>query len=44
MSELYEYWNAHYLAAARTAFPEITGRHKLAVGWKLTNLDGTTHP
>jgi len=43
MSELYEYWNAHYLAAARTAFPEITGRHKLAVGWKLTNLDGTTH-
>jgi len=43
MSELYEYWNAHYIAAAQAAFPEITGRHKLAVGWKLTNLDGTTH-
>ena len=40
---LYTYWNDHYLAAARLAFPDICGEHELAVGFKLTNVDGTTH-
>ena len=43
MSELYEWWNAHYITAAQTAFPVVTAGHDLAVGWKLTHTDGTTH-
>ena len=37
------YWHAHYIAAARNAFPAITKGHDLAVGWKVTRVDGTTH-
>ena len=39
---LYTWWNDHYLHAARTAYPDICADHQLAVGWKLTDVDGTT--
>ena len=37
------YWHAHYIDAARLAYPAITANHDLAVGWKITRADGTTH-
>ena len=36
------YWHAHYINAARLACPAITADHELAVGWKITRVDGTT--
>ena len=36
------YWHGHYIAAARLAYPAITQGRDLAVGWKITRLDGTT--
>jgi hypothetical protein len=46
MTELYElstWWHPAYCAAARNAYPGVCGGLELAVGWKLTNVDGTTH-
>jgi hypothetical protein len=37
------YWHEAYVEAARAAYPGACGDHDLAVGWKLTNKDGTTH-
>ena len=36
------WWHPYYLHAARTAFPDITAGHDLAVGWKLTSVTGRT--
>ena len=38
-----DWWTRHYLTAARNAYPDLCANHKLAVGWKLTHPDGTTH-
>ena len=40
---LHDWWTDHYLHAARTAYPDACRGHELAVGWKLTRKDGTTH-
>lgn len=40
---LYEYWNDAYIGAARVAYPAVTRKHDLAVGWKLTRKDGTAY-
>ena len=38
-----DWWTGHYLTAARNAYPDLCATHELAVGWKLTHPDGTTH-
>ena len=42
MNPLCTYWHAHYLHAARTAYPDVCANLELSIGWKLTNVDGTT--
>jgi hypothetical protein len=37
------WWHPTYIAAARNAYPHVCGDEELAVGWKLTHVDGTTH-
>ena len=39
-ASLATYWHAHYLHAAHLAYPGVCRGHDLAVGWKVTNLDG----
>ena len=40
---LYEWWNDHYIAAARLAYPHETHGHQLAVGFKITHPNCTSH-
>ncbi len=42
MNPLCTYWHAHYIEAARLAYPDVCADHELTVGWKLTHSDGTT--
>ena len=42
-ADLVGYWNDHYLAAARLAYPDVCARHELAVGFKLCGPTGRTH-
>jgi hypothetical protein len=37
------WWHPAYCAAARNAYPAVCGGLELAVGWKITRVDGTTY-
>ncbi len=43
VAEFSTYWHEQYILGAQLAYPEVTKGHDLKVGWKVTQVDGTSY-